>query len=359
MQRAFNYSNGSVVTINHPTRRPFTAITTDASFSELNPNGDIASVETMLSRKKLEYDFDTTLVKGISVTRGSGKDGRGRKLVIREAVLNYNKLFEDLCSNPESVGLKLNFTVTRLKSNTLLVEGLLRDFANRCSLHMRMLSKANDSVYYVKQSRLLFKEIGQFNSKKEQVFKHIDEAILYYRSSSNGEFHLLEREIYSLRERESMKELGDKLKKNMTLLEDELQKGVSGSKAEENTPLAPRFLWFPVILPSRPLDFSYPWYDSDWVILVCCGVIVLGAVYFLTRNDDDGDGGGPGSNRSSDITSSKGLLELLPPQDVSSSDSDDDFLWWDFWGRQLRRFADTGVKPRGFLGAFSSPPSIK
>lgn len=145
----------------------------------------------MLSRKKLEYDFDTSL---ISVTRGSSKDG-SRQLAIREAVLNYTKLFEDLCSDPESVGLKLNFTVIRLKPNALLVEGLLRDFAKRCNLHMRMLSKTDDPVYYVKQSRLFLKEIDEFNSKEERVFKYMDEAILYYRSSSDGEFHLLEREI--------------------------------------------------------------------------------------------------------------------------------------------------------------------
>lgn len=240
-----------------------------------------------------------------------------------------NKLFEDLCSDPESFGLKLNFTVIRLKPNTLLVEGLLRDFVKRCNLHMRMLSKTNDPVYYVKQSRLFLKEIDQFNSKEERVFKYMDEAILYYRSSSDGEFHLLEREIYSLREKVQFKGLRNKLNRSVTLLESELKKVVSLSKAEvENNISAPRVLWFPMILSSRPLDFSYPWYYSDWVILVCCGVIVLGAVYFLTKNDDDGDGGGPGPNSSSSsgIMSSKGLLELLLPQDASFSNSDDDFL---------------------------------
>ena len=80
----------------------------------------------------------------------------------------------------------------------------------------------------------------------------------------------------------------------------------------------------------RAKDFTGANRDCDlWVILVACGVILLGAVYFLIkRNDDDEQGGGPGSGSVSDsgISSSRGLLDLLSLQDALSSDSDDDFL---------------------------------
>lgn len=201
--------------------------------------------------------------------------------------------------------------------------------------------KTNCSLYYMEQSRLLLSEIAKFKSKQSRVFKHIDDAILHYRSSSDGEFHLLEREIFNLREKVILKGLLGKLNKSLTLLESELQDGVSDSdsgsdsgsliRAEVVNPaLAPRFLCFSSFVLSGPFSSVHPWYDSDWMIIVACGVIILGAAYFLRKRNDDGDdghGGEPGSI--SGIPSSKGLLDLLPSQDASSSDSDTDFLWWD------------------------------
>ena len=34
---------------------------------------------------------------------------------------------------------------------------------------------------------------------------------------------------------------------------------------------------------------SPSWYESDSVLAVACGVIIIGAVYFLTRKKDDED----------------------------------------------------------------------
>lgn len=100
---------------------------------------------------------------------------------------------------------------------------------------------------------------------------------------------------------------------------------VSGSKAEGAFSSAPHSLGVSLFFLSKPLEslskpLESPWYDSDWVILVSCGVLVLGAVYFLTKKDDgdDGHGGVPGSISGSGIVSSRGLLDLLPPKEDSS-----------------------------------------
>ena len=109
------------------------------SNSELNIgllNGEIVSVECMLSHDSLVYDFDITLVKSVA---GDLKEGR-KSVVIRETLLEYSKVFDELSCDPSSVGLKLRFYVMRLKLDTFLVEGLFRDFIKRCRLHMRMLA---------------------------------------------------------------------------------------------------------------------------------------------------------------------------------------------------------------------------
>ena len=129
-----------------------------------------------------------------------------------------------------------------------------------------------------------------------------------------------------------------KLNDSLVLLESALQ--VSGSVIPRagavNPAPAHRCLWVSPLRFSELSSYPHPWYDSDWVILVACVVITLGAVYFLTKRDGDDDdrhGDGPGSTSSSGITSSRGLLDLLSSQDALSSD----LSWWGFWGR--RRFA--------------------
>lgn len=127
-----------MVTNNYLTHRFSTDTTLGDSFNESRRNvssnelnvglvsGDILSVESMLSRGGLTYDFDITLVKSVA---GDLKRGR-RNLVVRETLLSYSKLFDELSCDPSSVGLKIQFYVMRLKLDTLLVERLLRDFLN-------------------------------------------------------------------------------------------------------------------------------------------------------------------------------------------------------------------------------------
>ena len=79
----------------------------------------VVSLEGMLRRGKLEYDFGITSVKPIerkSLRKGSIKDS-----IIREALSEYVELFTKLLADPGDSWLKLRFSVVRLKLNTFLV----------------------------------------------------------------------------------------------------------------------------------------------------------------------------------------------------------------------------------------------
>lgn len=161
--------------------------------SAVHSAGDVVSLEAMLFKGKLEYDFDVTLGKAVAGNL------TGRESTLQGHLSDYSKLFDQLLSDPGNCGLKIQFYVMRLKSDTLLVERLFRDFIKRCRLHLRVLSKEDRSMSCAKQSHLLLREIDRFSAKKGRVFKHIDEAIEHYRSQSDGLFHSLEKEVFSLR----------------------------------------------------------------------------------------------------------------------------------------------------------------
>lgn len=95
--------------------------------SAVHPAGDVVSIEAMLSKGKLEYDFDVTLGKAVA----GNLTGRGKESTLQGYLSDYSKLFDQLLSDPGNCGLKINFYVMRLKSDTLLIERLLRDFIKR------------------------------------------------------------------------------------------------------------------------------------------------------------------------------------------------------------------------------------
>lgn len=139
-----------------------------ADRTEIVPDAEgIVSLEIMLFRRKLEYDFDVASGKDVV---GGQKGGRNSFTAVRKVKLNLKGSFDQLLSDPGNFRLKLRFYVIRLKLGTLLVERLLWDFIKRCKLHLRMLSKEEKSPYYVKRSHLLIREIARFNVKKGRVF---------------------------------------------------------------------------------------------------------------------------------------------------------------------------------------------
>lgn len=85
--------------------------------------GGVVSLEVMLFKGSLEYDFDITLVKNVV---GIFKV-RSKESAIQKVLVDYRVLFDQLLTDPDNgnFGLKLNFYVIRLKSSTLLVERLI------------------------------------------------------------------------------------------------------------------------------------------------------------------------------------------------------------------------------------------
>lgn len=233
----------------------------------------------------------------------------------------YEHTFQMLLKDPENTNLKLRFCLARLQLNTILVKRLLRDYSRRCKLHVGLLSKLDGSKkgsvesdmkvyksnplkldYYMKQSDLLLKEIDSFFHRKVQVSEFLDNAINDYRVDSRCEFHMLEKEFSKLREKEDFKRLTESLSKCISELRDRRLAVLSSSPS--------------MTMAVTGLIFPHPWYESDWVLVVSCGVILVGAVYFLTKKDDN-DGGDSGLT--SGINPSRGLLDLLSPKKDSSA----------------------------------------
>ena len=132
---------------------------------------DFVSLEAMLSRRVLVFDFDTAWVnpKPERLTKS------GRLSAVERALLDYESIFRDLLGDSKNTCLRLKFCVARLRLNTYLVEFLLRDYLKRCKLHLKLLSKLHEMngtngftkpTYYMKQSDLLLKELGDFFAKK-------------------------------------------------------------------------------------------------------------------------------------------------------------------------------------------------
>lgn len=215
----------------------------------------------------------------------------------------------------------------------LLVERLLRDFIKRSKWHVSVLLK-KDAAYSDKPSRLLLREVANFERKREGVSKHIDEAIGYYQSKSGVELFTLEKEIFGLRKKVEFKDLTLKLENCLSQLRAHLAStgtdtdtdGVTDSKADAGTPTptpvsASRFGWFSFLSkpasavspPSSDLEFgngvavvsdadlgrdvtnaavSYPWYESDQFLAglgVFIGVCAIYLILSYLRGDDDGD----------------------------------------------------------------------
>lgn len=288
----------------------------------------IISLEVMLSRRVLVFDFDTALVKTERLTKS------GRLSAVGKALLDYEDIFKGLLGDSKNTCLKLKFCLFRLKLNTFLVERLLRDYLNRCKLHIALLSheRTKDSVkvtYYMKQSDLLLKELDDFLVKKVEVFDYVDSSFNSYRVDSKCDLGLyaLEKDLYKLRDKCEFKRLTESLAKYMSELRDCRLASLPSTSTT-------------ITIAGFGLIITEPWYESESVLALACGVIFVCTCYFIMKDKDDNDGSG---GLTSGIEPSKGFIDLLPPKENLST--------WDW-------FLDFYMNVRFMSGRFAANPGF-
>lgn len=180
---------------------------------------NITSLEQMVEKGSLAYDFDTTSVKGI-------KGINYEKTRIGMALKEYSDCFDSLLLNKGDFSLWLRCSVLRMKLNNLLLERLLRDLLKRCNLHIRLLSGANAELYE-KRAVFLLNEITKLERKVLELGMIV--AADVERHWTEGEVHALEMKFYQQKEHKACKGLWNKLREEGTRLKVAIEKEKASS----------------------------------------------------------------------------------------------------------------------------------